>query len=240
MKKILIFVTAIVIIVAGILIFRDNYVYLHQGFEKRKEDTIHVHLDSAHVNELNRCTDVKHLCTYQPSNEKFSQLITFEKLEKLEMHNPKYEISHDGMNFINKQPKLNRLSFLEAETDLNGINNNSIQEILISLCSVKNFKSIENCSSLISLTISKTKIDGCISFDDANNKEKENRYSLIDSSVFSSFDTIEKLEFKEIFLEDISGLLDMDSLKTFIIKECYISNENLKELEDKGIKVVVL
>ncbi len=240
MKKILILVTAAVIIVAGILIFRDNYVYLHKGFEKRKEDKIHVHLDSAHINELNRCTDVKHLCSYLPSNEKLSQLITFEELEILEMHKPKYEISHDGMNFINKQPELNKLCFFEAETNLNGINNNSIKEMLISLCSVKNFKSIENCGSLISLTIYKTKIDGCISFDEADNKEEENRYSLVDSSVFSSFDTIEELEFKEILLEDISGLLDMDSLKTFIIKECYISDENLKKLEDKGIKVVVL
>ena len=44
---------------------------------------------------------------------------------------------------------------------------------------------------------------------------------------------------RNIYIEDISGLTDMDSLKSIIISEGFISDETTKAIEENGIDVMV-
>ena len=50
---------------------------------------------------------------------------------------------------------------------------------------------------------------------------------------------IEELCLYNIYIEDISGLTDMDSLKSITISEGFISDETIKALEENGIDVII-
>jgi len=69
--------------------------------------------------------------------------------------------------------------------------------------------------------------------------KEDYKYVMKDSSVFTSFDYIKELVISDINeIEDISGILEMDSLKMFKITEGALSEDNKKLLEDKGISVI--
>lgn len=72
--------------------------------------------------------------------------------------------------------------------------------------------------------------DNCIIVED-------NKCVIKDSSVFASFDYVEELSIFVDKIEDISGILKMDSLKEFTVKKGAISEDDEKSLEDKGISV---
>ena len=84
-----------------------------------------------------------------------------------------------------------------------------------------------------------SKVDGCIIAEEntGNDKEPYNFY-LSDSSELSALNNIEELSFYNIYVEDISGVAYMDSLKRVTVSEGFISDEVRKLLEDKGIIVV--
>ena len=64
------------------------------------------------------------------------------------------------------------------------------------------------------------------------------KYIMKDSSIFRTFDYVEELSISVDKIEDISGILEMDSLKEFEIDKGTISEDDKKLLEDKGISVV--
>jgi len=67
---------------------------------------------------------------------------------------------------------------------------------------------------------------------------EDNEYVMKDSSIFESFDYIEELRIFVDKIEDISGILEMDSLKKFEVDKGTISEDDKKLLEDKGISVI--
>lgn len=239
MKKVLFLLTAVVIVVIASLVFRDKYVYLEKTFVERKTENIDVFLDEVNIKELNRCSNIKSMIVADTTNDRFSQLTVFEHLETLEVFLSKEEISADGVDMINKQPNLKELGFTYTEADFNGINNSSVEKMIISASSVKNLQSVADCGALKELILNSSKVDGCIIAEEntGNDKEPYNFY-LSDSSKLSALNNIEELSFYNIYVEDISGVAYMDSLKRVTVSEGFISDEVRKHLEDKGIIVV--
>ncbi len=89
---------------------------------------------------------------------------------------------------------------------------------------IKNFEALAECQSLASIIIKDSEISD-------NNITK-------DSSVFANFDYIETLWIDVGKIEDVSGFLEMDSLKELGVYKGSLSEENIKLLEDKGISVI--
>ena len=67
---------------------------------------------------------------------------------------------------------------------------------------------------------------------------ENHEYVLKDSSVFADFDTVVNLNLDNIVVEDISGFLEMDALRSIGgLRKNSLSDEQAAELEAHGIKV---
>lgn len=231
-------ITAVILVTAG-LIFRGKYVYLEKSFVARKIENIDVFLDEVNIKELNRCSEMKSMIATDATDDRFSQLTVFEKLETIEVFHSKEEISGGGIGMINKQPNLRYLGFTYSEADFNGIHNSTVEKIIISASSVKNLQSVADCGDLKELILNNSKADGFIIAEEKNGNDKEKLdFFLRDSSCFSVLDNIEELSFYSIYVEDVSGLADMDSLKRVKVSNGFISEEARKLLEEWGIDVI--
>ncbi len=230
-------ITVIILVTAG-LVFRYKYVYLENSFVKRTTEDINVFLDEVNIKELNRCSEMKSMIAADAIDDRFSQLTVFEKLEMLEVFHSKEEISGGGIGMINKQPNLKHLGFIHAEIDLNDINNSSVEIMLFSDSAVKNLQSVADCGDLKELILNKSKADGFIVEEKNGNDKEKLDFFLRDSSCFSVLDNVEELGFYSIYVEDASGLADMDSLKRVKVSNGFISEEARKQLEELGIDIV--
>ncbi|MDE5736781.1 MAG: hypothetical protein K2H93_00270 [Oscillospiraceae bacterium] len=239
LKIVLCFMITVVILVTAGLVFRNKYVYLEKSFVARKTENIVVFLDKVNIKELNRCSEMKSMLTANATDDRFSQLTVFEKLEIIEVFRSKEEISEGGIGMINKQPNLKYLGFTYSEADFNDINNSTVEKIIISASSVKNLQSVADCGDLKELILTSSKADGFIIAEEKNGNDKEKLdFFLRDSSCFSVLDNVEELGFYSIYVEDASGLADMASLKRVKVSNGFISGEARKLLEEKGIDVI--
>lgn len=239
LKVILCFVITAIIIIGAILFFRDKYVYLENIVDREIEE-ITVDLEDINVNELNRCSEIRDMIVSRSADDSFAHLKVFKHLERMLVYYSLDEYSSDFIDKINKQPNLKTLDFVFSKVDLNGINNSSVETMILSSTFVKNLQSVADCSSLKTLILSRSQLDDCIIAEKNTSDDKESyNYYLRDSSVFSPLDNIEELSFYNIYIEDISGFADMDSLKSITISEGFISDETIKALEENGIDVII-
>ena len=233
-------ITAVILVAAG-LFFRNKYVYLEGKFVKRNIKEVTVHLEDVNINELNRCSEIKDMLVSFSPDDRFSEFTAFKHLEMLLVFQSTEEYSADFIDMVNKQPNLKTLDILGvSEVDLNGINNSSVESIILTSTSVKNLQSVADCGSLKNLRLYSSKIDSCIIAEKniGNDKEPYNYY-LRDSSQFSVLDNIEELSLYNIYIEDISNFADMDSLKSISVSGGFISDETIKALEENGIDVII-
>ena len=239
LKVILCFVI-ITIIIGAILFFRHNYVNLEGEFVKRDIEEVTVHLEDVDINELNRCSEIRDMIVSRSADDSFAHLKVFKHLERMLVFYSLDEYSSDFIDKINKQPNLKTLDFVFSKVDLNGINNSSVETMILSSTFVKNLQSVADCGTLKYLSLDSVKVDDCIIAEKNTSDDKESyNYYLRDSSVFSTLDNIEELRLYNIYIEDISGFADMDSLKSITISEGFISDETIKELEENGIDVII-
>ena len=239
LKVILCFVITAIIIIGAILFFRDKYVYLENIVDREIEE-ITVDLEDINVNELNRCSEIRDMIVSRSADDSFAHLKVFKHLERMLVFYSLDEYSSDFIDKINKQPNLKTLDFVFSKVDLNGINNSSVETMILSSTFVKNLQSVADCGTLKYLSLDSVKVDGCIIAEKNTSDDKESyNYYLRDSSVFSTLDNIEELSFYNIYIEDISGFADMDSLKSITISESFISDETIKALEENGIDVII-
>ena len=231
-------ITAVILVTAG-LVFRDKYVYLEKSFVARKTEHINVFLDKVNSKELNRCLALKSLLTANATDDSFSQLTVFEKLETLEVFRAKEEISEGGISMINRQPNLRYLGLTYSEADFQDLNNSTLEKIVIAASSVRNLQSVADCSNLKELILTSSEADGFIITEEKNSDDKQKwDFFLRDSSCFSVLDHVEELGFYSIYVEDASGLADMASLKSVKVSNGFISEEARKLLEESGIDVI--
>ena len=90
---------------------------------------------------------------------------------------------------------------------------------------------LKECAELDKITLEKTLVYDSIF-------RVDNKYVIKDSSVFADFDTVVNLDLDNIVVEDISGFLEMDALRSIGgLRKNSLSDEQAAELEAHGIKV---
>ena len=214
MKK-FIAVLSVLVVIAGIIsyvIFQKQYVVLDEKYKKDTSELI-----------INDVTD-----------EYIEKMYDFDNLTFLYILHS--EITSANINKILQLPDLKNLSFMYSNVDFLGAESDCPEKLDLCLTKVKNLKELADCNSLTELCISSVTIDDKLIITD--NTRFHEKYSLKDSSDFAFFDNLETLKIYGTKIEDISGFIKMDLLKTLTVSKGYISGENMKALENKGITVI--
>lgn len=228
---------AVVLVVVG-LIVRSIYLDTHyvkiynKTYETDVKDIGVVSLDkNDHIRQINKCTALELLEITDTSENKISELKNFNSLNTLMIDTS--EVSSTDCEKISNFNNLENLFiYLRSVVDFKGFNNNNVSHIsVIYNSSAVNIASLSECPSLKKLSIWDSTVDNCVVIEDGG-------YTMKDSSVFASFDSVEELIILVNKIEDISGILEMDSLKTLKINKGTLSDGDKKLLEEKGVSVV--
>ncbi|GEM_PF-3510698 len=208
-------VLSVLVVIAGIVsyvIFQKQYVILDKVYKKD--------IEYLHISEVN--------------DNYTEKMYDFTSLNKLDISYS--EINSNHLNKIFQLSKLNDILFIHSSIDFSGAESHSPKIIHFALCDIANLKGLADCSSLIQLEISETTIDDKLVITD--DTAFHQKYSLKDGSDFAYLDNIETLGIYNTEIEDISGFMEMDSLETLTVSHGYISEENIKNLENNGITVI--
>lgn len=219
------------ILLAGGIYFDTHYVKIDSRTYKKDVDQIHfVSLDKHdHIRQINKCTALEDLFITDTSENRISRLKNLDNLTYLTIGRGS-KISNTDCEKISN---FNNLRILNICTysfiDFKKLNN--IENLTLQNSSAVNIESLSECPSLKSITIADSTVDNFFIAEDGKPIMK-------DSSVFSSFDYLEELSLDINEIEDISGILEMDSLKTLKINKGTLSGGDKKLLEEKGVSVV--
>lgn len=241
MKKVLLgiaigFVTAV--IAAGVIL-RANFVYLDGRLYKRNASWLGlriIDMSNTHVSELNKCKNLEMLYSTHMDSDDLNKMSVLEKMTNLTIADPDSDIKSSDIEKLNMFPELSSLSFSNAKVDFSDLRSESIKTIHLTECdvTVNDLKLFAGCPSLKDLEFFQVTIDDRIKFKD---EFLEMECILTDSSCFSDLDSVKRLYLFYTYIEDISGILDMDSLEEFTVSKGFISEEDRKLLEDKGVHV---
>ena len=244
-KKLILFSAIAVVIAcltAGFIYFDTHYAVINKKIYRndiktiefnnltKKEDTdYYIYFDITNIREVNKCTELEEMRLSDAKENTISQLKDFPNLRYLETLCS--YISRADIEKINAF-NLEKL-FIDScyNVDFEDFNNDTISYIGLFFCDIKNFEVLAECKSLKSIYIA------CSTISDYIIEEPFRNYVLKDSSIFADFDYIEELDLYINKIEDVSGILEMDSLKTLKVKKEAISEDNVKLLEDKGVTV---
>lgn len=229
-KKITI-ISVIFVLIVGYTYFKTHYAVIDNEIYKTDITYLHIFsLDDSEIKEINKCTEIEKMFVSKAVENSVSGFTDFHNLNDLTLLN--CEISGNDTEKISKFDNLNTFCTLMTDIDLQGFNNNMVFDIVFFYSKIKNFKALSECSSLKKLAVYHSEIaDNCIVTEDG-------KYIMKDSSVFKNFDYTEELRIFVNKIEDISGILEMDSLNVFEVYKGTVSEDNVKLLEDNGISVV--
>lgn len=235
MKLKIISISSIAVVVIGLLIraiYLDvNYATIDKKLYRKDITYLHIRsVDDERFRQINKCTEIDTLLLSKSHKHHLYKLMNFPKLRDFVIMQS--DINKVECEKISSFSSLENLEIINFSTfDFEGFNNKTVSEIWIYNSCAKNIESLSNCSSLKKFRITSSTIsDNCI-------VKENNQYIMKNSSVFTSFDYVENLSIDVNKIKDISGILEMDSLETFYVNKNSISNEDVKSLEDKGVKV---
>ena len=237
MKKFII--TAITLLAAagvitGTIIFKSKYVRINGTIHKRsvdKLDLVKVQKKGFKISELNKCSELEYLSTEELNDDVLEDMGSFDKLECFANYGANIK---NSASELNKYGKLDFILFQFSEVDLKGIKNNAVRIIIFSDSKVKNISELKNCDSLESISLVSTSVADII-----DHNEADKRLTMKDSSAFAELDNVKSLSINDAYIEDISGINDMESLEEFTATQGMIDDDMVKELEDKGVKVTL-
>ncbi|MCM1313860.1 MAG: hypothetical protein NC205_04330 [Prevotella sp.] len=223
----------ILILILGNIYYNTHYAKIDSRTFKTDVKEIHfVDLDNnKNIRQLNKCREIEELFITGTNEKSFSKLRNFHNLSDLIIGH--CEISSSDCEKISQFDNLRELDTCsDTVIDFKGFNSDIVSCIRFLESKVINFKSLSECKSLKSITIGfATVCDNCIVVED-------NKYVMKDSSVFASFDYVEELRIFVDKIEDISGIIEMDSLKVLEVDKGTLSEDDKRLLEDKGISVI--
>ncbi|MDE6672611.1 MAG: hypothetical protein K2K16_10500 [Ruminococcus sp.] len=222
-------------LIAGFIYFDTHYTVINKkifrndiktitGTNLTKKDDIDcfINFNITDIREVNKCTELEEMNLLSASDNIISKLNDFHNLKYLTIMNS--DISSADCEKISQFDNLQSLEIHNADVDFKGFNSDTISYIeLWGYIKAKNFEVLSECESLKNILVWSSEIHD-------NN-------IIEDISVFTDFDYIESLSLSIDRIEDISGILEMDSLKTLEVKKDAISEDNVKLLEDKGVTV---
>ena len=232
-KNIIIYIIVITvfILILGVVYFITHYAVIDNKIYKNDIKYLRVYsLDDYEIKEINKCTKIKEIFLSRASENSVSKLRNFHNLTDLTV--TRSIISSLDSEKINAFHNLKKLYTNMNVMDLKGFNSNTISYISLSFSEIKNLESLSECPMLKHLTIFNSIIS------DNYIVKEDNKYIIKDSSIFKSFDYIEELWISVDKIKDISGILEMDSLKEFKVDKGTLSEDDKKLLEDKGISVI--
>ncbi len=222
-------------VLIGVNIFRTQHVFLKNTVYKKDVKELFLSYDGIDVDELNKCSELEFLAIWAIDDAFLREMTIFQNLESMYIFNS--DIGDEGITKINLFPNLNDTFIMKSYADLSQIQNDSITEMQLSVSEITGITGLANCDSLTYLSVDEVVMDDKIVVTEGTNIWNQ-KYSLKDSSDFQYLDNIETLKIRCITIEDISGFLEMDSLETLTVSEGYISEENVKTLENHGITVI--
>lgn len=110
-----------------------------------------------------------------------------------------------------------------------------MREIWLAGSECKNLCMLKKCSSLKQLYLC-----NC-SFDEI--QRKNDNLVLLDSTIFSEFDSVDELylgsRFEDYKIKDLNGFLKMKSLKYLGISKNNMTKEQIEKLESAGIEIEI-
>ena len=229
--KIKIIIIFILCLVLGLIYFDTHYAIVDHKIYKNDITYLNVlSLDNYEIREINKCTEIEKMILSEGNKNLISKFINFHNLNDLFLLF--CEISSSDSEKISTFDNLKKLDIFITTIDFKSFSNDTISFITLVESEINNLESLSKCKSLKNLTINSSTIsNNCIILEN-------NKYVMKDSSVFASFDYIEELWISVDKIEDISGILEMDSLKEFKIDKGTLSEGDKKLLEDKGISVI--
>ncbi|MDE6539018.1 MAG: hypothetical protein K2K66_02400 [Ruminococcus sp.] len=221
-KKFIIIFVCIFSLIFGGICFDTHYAVIDKKIYKNDIKKIDPSLDITSVREINKCTEVEQIWLTRASENTISKFRNFHNLNDLMIMSS--DISSADCEKISKFDNLKELTFFRTNIDFKGFNSDTVSSIVFIWSTIKNFEELAECKSLKSITISASAISD-------NDITK-------DSSIFASFDYVEELHLNTGKIEDVSGFLEMDSLKVVETDKGTLSEDDKRLLEDKGISVI--
>lgn len=233
LKKItIISVIAIIVfsLILGIIYFDTHYAIIDKKIYKNDVKYLRIFsLDNSRIREINKCAEVEIMYLSGANKNAISKFMDFHNIKFLLLMQS--EISSLDCEKLNKFTSLDNLEITSYSViDFKKFTNPSVTVIDIFNSDLENIESLSKCKSLKSLTLSNTTYNNYIIMED-------DKYVLSDSDSFASLDNIISLSVYVDEIQDISRILEMDSLETFCVNRDSISEEDVKLLEDKGIAV---
>ena len=165
---------------------------------------------------------------YKTDENAISSFADFEKLSFLSLSLS--NVTSFDSKKISTFSNLKELYIYCTDIYLEGFNNSNLSCVKIMNSDVKNFDSLAGCLSLRSMSLLDTIVDDNIIYSDGSNVMKDSRF-------MSSVDNVTDLAIYVDSIEDVSGICEMDSLKSLTVSEGSISDEAIDQLDEKGIKV---
>lgn len=232
-KFIIISVISVIIfsLIFGAIYFNTHYAVIDKKIYRNDIKQIRLYsLDNKNIKKINKFNEIESMILSGASENSVSKFKNFPNLNHLMIMSS--QISSSDSEKISDFNSLKELIIDRTNANLKNFKNDTVSTILLLLSDVTDIESLDKCSSLKTLIIDGTTIsDNCIVVEDGT-------YILKDSSVFTSFDYVNKLQLGIDEIQDISGILEMDSLKVFEVNKGAISEDDKKLLEDKGISVI--
>lgn len=232
-KFIIISAIAVVVfsLIIGAIYFDAHYAVIDKKIYKNDIKYLHIlSLDASEIKEVNKCTEIEEMFLAESGDDLVSKFRNFKNLNTL--HLVCSIISSLDFEKISVFNNLKKVTSYMSNIDFNGFCNKNVMSILLYESIIQNLESLVECKSLKSLTIWDSAVsDNSIIIEDR-------KYIMKDSSVFASLDNLTFLAVIVDKIEDISGIIEMDSLNKFCVMEDSLSETDKKLLEDKGISVI--
>lgn len=186
------------------------------------------------VKKLNKFTKLEHLTIDHINDEMLGEFGEFDNLKELYIY---YSKLSGSLSKLGEYQKLGVIAFHRSTIDLKNFNSTA-EYLFFDECKLTNIAALTECSSLLSMEFESTSVDDYIvPIKEGNN---ETKYALKDSSVFEGFNSVKVLDFENIQIEDIAGILKMKELKVLKVSEDNISAEFITQLKGNGIEVEFL
>ena len=230
MKKIIISAILLAAASIGAVYFKSTHIYMNKNFYSKDEKEMWVFAEDKDFStkKLNQFTELETLNVENVNDDTFEDFGDFKELSHIFFINSEL---YTSTSKLNSYEKLEYAQFDDSEVDLKGVCLPNLTDISFQNCNVYNISALKECAKLENISLEKTLVYDSIF-------RVDNKYVIKDSSVFADFDAVVNLDLDNIVVEDISGFLEMDALRSIGgLRKNSLSDEQAAELEAHGIKV---
>lgn len=247
MKKVVLGITIglVVTVIAALSLFRAVFVYIDGKFYERRATWFGLNIidmSNTSIWQINRCKNLEMLYTSHMDSLKLKQLYIFENLTNLTISEPDSALGTEEIEKLNLFPSLSSLSIQNAEVDLTALYSGTLEKLEVSdsNVTVNDLKLFANCPALKKLDLYRITMDDRFIFTEDDSLPGGGKYTLTDSACLSDLDSVKRLALYQTYIDDISGILDMDSLEELWVAGGFLTDEQTKLLEDKGVYINVI